>query len=64
MDIAKKIKKIMIDEDINISKLAEKIGTSQQNLSAKLKRNNPNIKDLEEIAESLGYELKIEFVKK
>ncbi|MDU1279234.1 MAG: helix-turn-helix transcriptional regulator [Clostridium sp.] len=64
MDISKEIKKIMIDENINISKLAEKIGTSQQNLSAKLKRNNPNIKDLEEIAKSLGYELKIEFIKK
>ena len=64
MDISKMIKKILIDEDMNMSQLADKLDTSQQNLSAKLKRNNPSLKEMQEIAEALAYELKIEFINK
>lgn len=64
MDFSKIVKKILIDEDMTMGQLAEKIETSQQNLSAKLKRNNPSIKEMLEIADALGYELKIEFIKK
>lgn len=63
MDIAKEIKKIVIDEDMTISSLANKLGTSQQNLSAKLKRNNLNINEIRDIAKALGYELDIKFIK-
>lgn len=64
MDIIKEIKKIMIDENMNIVSLAEKLNTSQPNLSKKFKRNNPTVKDLEEIAAALGRELEINFIKK
>lgn len=64
LDIAKEIKKILIDEDLNQAELAEKINTSQGNLANKMKRNNFSTKEMLEIAEALGYELKIEFVKK
>lgn len=64
MDIIKEIKKIMIDENMNIVSLAEKLNTSQPNLSKKFKRNNPTVKDLEEIATALGRELEINFIKK
>lgn len=64
MDIIKEIKKIMIDEDINLVSLAEKLNTSQPNLSKKFKRNNPTIKDLEEIAAALNREVEIKFIKK
>lgn len=64
MGISKEIKKILIDEDLTQAELAEKIGTSQQNMNAKLKRDNFSNKEMQEIAEALGYELKIEFVKK
>ncbi|UEL47598.1 helix-turn-helix domain-containing protein [Terrisporobacter hibernicus] len=64
MDIIKEIKKIMIDENMNMVSLAEKLSTSQPNLSKKFKRNNPTISDLEEIAAALGRELEISFVKK
>lgn len=64
MDISKEIKKILIEKDMTLTDLANKLGTSQQNISAKLKKNNPRISELEEIANSLGYELKIEFIKK
>lgn len=64
MGISKEIKKILIDKDLNQGDLAEKLGTSQQNMNAKLKRDNFSNKEMIEIAEALGYELKIEFVKK
>lgn len=64
MDIVKEIKKIMIDENVNLVALAEKLNTSQPNLSKKFKRNNPTIKDLEEIAAALNREVEIKFIKK
>ena len=64
MNIEKEIRKILLDEDIEIKELASRLNTSQQNISAKLKRNNFTIKDIEKILNVLGYELKIEFIKK
>lgn len=64
MDIVKDIKKIMIDEDINLVTLADRLGTSQPNLSKKFKRNNLAVKDLQDIAAALGRELEIKFTKK
>lgn len=64
MGISKEIKKILIDEDLNQADLAERLNTSQQNMNAKLKRDNFSNKEMQEIAEALGYELKIEFIKK
>lgn len=61
MDITKEIKKVMIEEDINIVGLAEKLNTSQPNISAKFKRNNYTIKDLENIAKALNRKLEIKF---
>ena len=64
MNIEKEIRKILLDEDIEIKELASRLNTSQQNISAKLKRNNFTVKDVEKILDTLGYELKIEFIKK
>lgn len=64
MGISKEIKKILIDEELTQAELAEKIGTSQQNMNAKLKRDNFSNKEMQEIANALGYDLKIEFIKR
>ena len=64
MNIEKEIRKILLDEDIEIKELARRLNTSQQNMSAKLKRNNFTTKDIEKILDVLGYELKIQFIKK
>lgn len=64
MNIEKEIRKILLDEDVEIKELASRLNTSQQNISAKLKRNNFTVKDVEKILDVLGYELKIEFIKK
>lgn len=64
MDISKEIKKIMIDMGIGQVELASKLGVTQQNISAKFKKNDFRISEMKQIAIALGYELKIEFIKK
>ena len=54
----------MIDENVNLTELGRRINNSTSNLSNKLRRNNLYSDDLKKIAEALGYELKIEFIKK
>lgn len=64
MDVAKKIKIMLVTEGMNVSLLAKKLNTSNQNLFAKLKRNNFSVNEMLDIAEALGYDLKIEFKKR
>lgn len=63
MDIAKEIKKILIDKDMTLTDLAEKLGVTQQNVSAKLKKNDMRISEIEKILGILGYKLDVEFKK-
>lgn len=53
MAMAQKIKILLIKKGMNVSQLAEKMGTSQPNLSKKMSRDNFSEKDLEEIAKAL-----------
>ena len=64
IDLEKTIRKLMIDENVNLTELGRRINNSTSNLSNKLRRNNLYSDDLRKIAEALGYELKIEFIKK
>lgn len=64
MDFSKEIKKILIDKDMTISDLATKLDVTQQNVSAKLKKNDPRLSEVDKIADALGYYVKIEFIKK
>lgn len=52
--MAKKIKKLLIEENMTLTELAKKLNTSSQNLSGKLKRDNFSEKELTEIAEAVG----------
>lgn len=63
MDITKIIKKILIDENVTVSELANRLNTTQPNLSAKFKRNDFRISEIEEIAAALGYSLNLEIKK-
>ena len=63
MDIAKEIKKILIDKDMTSTDLAEKLGVTQKNVSAKLKKNDMRISEIEKILGVLGYKLDVEFKK-
>ena len=50
--------------NISESELARRMGVSPQNLHNKMKRDNFTETDLQEIANALECDLKIEFVKK
>ena len=63
MDITKIIKKILIDENVTVSELANRLNTTQPNLSAKFRRNDFRISEIEEIAAALGYSLNLEIKK-
>lgn len=61
--LAKKIKKIMVDREMTLTQMADKIGnTSVQNLSQKFKRDNLSENELRAIAKALDAEVRIEFV--
>lgn len=62
MVMAKKIKMLMVEKDMTISELAEKLGTSQPNLSNKLKRDNFHETELNQIAEVLDVKYEANFV--
>ena len=64
MNIVKDIKKMFLDANTTQSEVSKKIGTTQANLSKKFKNNTLYSKDIEQIVDALGYELKIEFIKK
>jgi len=49
----------LIEKEITAKDLATMIGTSQQNLSAKMKRDNFSEKEMQEIANALELDLKI-----
>lgn len=63
MNIVTELKKLFLDANMTQSDVAEKIGTTQANLSKKFKNNTVYSKDIEKIAETLGYELEINFKK-
>ncbi len=54
MGMALKIRTISLERNMNIKQLAEKIGTSGNNLSNKLIRDNLSEKDLHKIADALN----------
>ena len=64
MDMATEIRVMLARENKNVSWLAKEMNTSQQNITNKMKRNNFRISEMIEISKLLGYELKIEFIKK
>lgn len=64
MNIEKEIKKILIEKDMLLKDLAEKLGVSYQNLYNKMQRNNFRVSELEEILNVLGYDLELKFIKR
>ena len=56
------IKEKLASQGVNVSKLAEVIGTSQQNLSQRIKKATLDYIEISQIADILGY--KIEWIKK
>jgi len=61
IDTTKKVKRLMLEKNINMTQLAEKIGTSQPNLSKKMKNNSLSVVDLEKIAIALDVQFEVSF---
>lgn len=61
MDITKEIKRILFEKDLNTVELARRLGCGTANIYNKYKRNNFSVKELQEIADALGCDLKITF---
>lgn len=53
MAMAKKIRTVLLERDMTIKELAEKIGTNGNNLSNKLSCDNFSEKELREMTEAL-----------
>lgn len=61
MAMSEKIKIVLLKRKMSITKLAEILGTTQSNISGKLKRDNFSEKELQEIAEALNCDLDMNF---
>lgn len=59
MGASKQIKQVMIEKNIKVGELAEKIGMKPQPLSNKLFRDTMSYTDVEKIANALGCDVKI-----
>lgn len=58
-ELEKMLKKIFIDSETNLGRVAKKINTSRQNLDAKLQRGTLRVLEFYEILNMLGYEIEI-----
>lgn len=61
MGMSEKIKIVLLKRKMTIVQLAEKIGTSSQNLSNKLRQDKFRENELQEIAEALDCEYEANF---
>lgn len=60
--MAKKIEMLLIELDIPKKDLATRLGTTQSNLSGKLKRDNFSEQELQDIAKACGVSFKGSFI--
>lgn len=59
--VGEKVKVLLNRKNLTIKDLADKLGTSRQNLSGKFSRDNFSEKDIKEIAEALNCDYEIKF---
>lgn len=64
MMFTKSLRLTLVEKEMTAKELATKIGTTQQNLSAKMKRDNFSEKEMRQIADALGLDLEIVMKKK
>lgn len=62
MTVSNKIKHLLIERDMTIKELAERLNTSGNNVSNKLRRDNFSEKEIKKIAEALNCDYNISFI--
>lgn len=63
-DVKKEVRKLVIDEGITLSALAEKCGTSRQYVSRMLNNSGIVVPMFVKLLEAGGYDIEIKFVKR
>ena len=63
-DVQKEVKKLVIDEGLTLSTLAERAETSKQYVSRMLVKGNVVIPMFVKLLEAAGYDIEIRFVKR
>ena len=61
MSAAKKIKMLLIERELTLAELSQRLNKSASTMSAKMKRDNFAEKDLQQIAEALGFDYEAVF---
>jgi len=64
MSVSKKIKLLLVEREMTMTNLAEKLNTGKSNLSGKMKRDNFSENELKQIAEALDCDYNIVFTMK
>jgi transcriptional regulator with XRE-family HTH domain len=64
MDFPKYIRLCLVQKEISEAALAERLGTSRQNLNLKMRNHSLRESDLTAIAEALGAEVSLKFIDK
>lgn len=62
MTVSEQIKILCVRSNISVAELARRIGTTPQNLNAKLKRETFTVYDLEEIARAVDCSFERNFI--
>jgi hypothetical protein len=62
ISISKTIKVLCTIRDTNITQLGNLLGLSRENIHAQIKRDNFKMSDIEKMADSLNYDVKLIFV--
>ena len=62
MELTKKLKIAMIEQNINQVELAKKVGQNQGNLSSKMSADNFRINEYEKLVKALGCELEVNII--
>ncbi len=63
-DIKNELKKIAIDEGITFKSIADRIGVSSRQFSNTFNKVNLSFEDLRKMLDAIGYDLKIEMIKR
>lgn len=62
-DLKKELKKILIDENMTLTDIADKLGISRQQLNNLFLKTNFSFNDMHKICNTIGYNLDINFIK-
>lgn len=62
MTVSEQIRILCVRQNISVSELARRIGTSPQNFNAKLKRESFTVSDMDKIAEVTGTTFERKFI--